>query len=42
MLTDKIITLTATLKTVSGMSEEQVKVKIKEEEELTNFLLTQV
>ena len=42
MLTDKIITLTATLKTVSSMSEEQVKLKIKEEEDLSNFLLGQI
>jgi len=42
ILTDKIITLTATLKTVSGMSREQVLARIKEEEELTTFLLSQV
>jgi uncharacterized protein YlzI (FlbEa/FlbD family) len=42
ILTDKIITLTATLKTVSGMSREQVMAKIKEEEELTTFLLSQI
>jgi hypothetical protein len=42
ILTDKIITLTATLKTVSGMNEEQVRAKIKEEENLTTFLLSQI
>jgi len=42
ILTDKIITLTATLKTVSGMSQEQALARIKEEEELTTFLLSQV
>jgi hypothetical protein len=39
MLTDKIITLTATLKTVSSMSDEQALARIAEEEALTKMLL---
>jgi capsule polysaccharide export protein KpsE/RkpR len=39
MLTDKIITLTATLKTVSSMSDEQALARIAEEEALTKTLL---
>ncbi len=42
MLTDKLVTLATTINRVSGMTEEEVQTKIKEEESLSNFLLQQI
>ena len=42
ILTDKVSTLVTTMNQVGGMTEEEVKAKIKEEEALSDYLLEQI
>jgi len=42
ILTDKIITAVTTINQVGGMTDEEVRLRIKEEEELSNLLLGEI